>query len=86
MQRNVPGNSSNLSASNLKEALWSTLNSLKSKKITPGHGDAIASQAREILRTVRTQLLVSGQTGRAVPMEVIDFSESRNGSKRKRAQ
>jgi hypothetical protein len=76
VQKTVLRNSSNLSASNLKEALWSTLNSLKSKKITPGHGDAIASQAREILRTVRTQLLVSGQTGRAVPTEVIEFSES----------
>jgi hypothetical protein len=77
VQKNVLRSSSNLSASNLKEALWSTLNSLKSKKITPGHGDAIASQAREILRTVRTQLLVSGQTGRSVPFEVIEFSEGK---------
>jgi hypothetical protein len=83
VQKNVLRSSSNLSASNLKEALWSTLNSLKSKKITPGHGDAIASQAREILRTVRTQLLVSGQTGRPVPFEVIEFSEGQKNRTRK---
>jgi hypothetical protein len=83
VQKNAPNATSNLSASSLKEALWSTLNQLKAKRITPGHGDAIASQAREILRTVRTQLLVSGQTGRSVPIEVVEFSE--NTSKKRRA-
>lgn len=69
--------SSNLSASNLKTALWSTLNQVKAKKITPGHADAVASQAREILRTVKTQLLIAGQTGRSVPIEVVEFSEGK---------
>ena len=43
-----------LNANNLKLELWNTLNDLRAGKIQPGHGDAIASQAREILRTVRT--------------------------------
>jgi hypothetical protein len=41
-----------LNASNLKQELWKTLKDLRSGAIQPGHGDAIASQAREILRTV----------------------------------
>lgn len=70
----------NLTAVNLKDALWSTLNKVRSKKLLPGHADAIAAQAREILRTVKMQLAISGQTNRAVPYEVIEFSE---GKKRK---
>jgi hypothetical protein len=43
----------------------------------PGHADAVASQAREILRTVKVQLQISGQTNRPVPVEVIEFSEGK---------
>lgn len=64
-----------LSAVNLKSALWETLQSLKNQTIQPGEGDAIASQAREILRTVKIQLAVCGQAKRKVPQEVIDFAE-----------
>jgi hypothetical protein len=65
----------NLTASSLKEALWETLNSIKTENMQPGQGDAIASQAREILRTVNTQLRVVGQAKRQVPAEVIKFAE-----------
>lgn len=71
----MPNGNLNLSAFNLKEALWSTLNAVRTKKMMPGHADAVASQAREILRTVKVQLMVSGATNRAVPFEVIEFSE-----------
>lgn len=64
-----------LSASALKEALWQTLNSIKEDKMLAAQGDAIASQAREILRTVNTQLKVVGQSKRSVPLEVINFAE-----------
>lgn len=64
-----------LSAVSLKNALWDTLNAVKSDTMQANQGDAIASQAREILRTVRTQLQISQQTKRPVPTEVIDFSE-----------
>ena len=64
-----------LNASNLKQELWNTLNDLRDGKIQPGHGDAIASQAREILRTVRTQLMVTGQAKRPVPADCLNFAE-----------
>ena len=76
-EKNVQNTNSTLTASNLKEALWATLNSVKSKRMLPGHADAVASQAREILRTVKVQLQISGQTNRAVPIEVIEFSEGK---------
>ena len=65
-----------LTAINLKEALWETLKAIRSDTMLPGQGDAIASQAREILRTVKVQLQVAGQAKRQVPLEVINFSES----------
>jgi hypothetical protein len=69
--------SSTLTASNLKEALWITLNQVKAKRMLPGHADAVASQAREIIRTVKVQLQISGQTNRPVPVEVIEFAEGK---------
>jgi hypothetical protein len=64
-----------LNASNLKSELWNTLCELRTGAIQPGQGDAIASQAREILRTVRTQLMVTGQAKRSVPVDCIEFAE-----------
>lgn len=68
-------NADKLNAVNLKDALWTTLNDLRSGKITPGAGDAVASQAREILRTVRTQLQIFTQSGKSVTNELIDFAK-----------
>lgn len=68
-------NEKELTAQNLKGALWETLQSLKSGEIQPGQGDAIASQAREILRTIKTQLAVTQQSKRSVPADVITFAE-----------
>lgn len=65
----------NLCATSLKQVLWETLNEIKSDKILPAQGDAIAAQAREILRTVKVQLQVCGQGKRNVPTDVIDFAE-----------
>lgn len=67
--------SDKLTAVNLKNALWETLQSIKSDDMLPAQGDAIASQAREILRTVKTQLQVCAQSKRNVPTEIIDFVE-----------
>lgn len=64
-----------LNASNLKAALWSTLNELRAGAVQPGQGDAIAAQAREILRTVKVQLQVTSQSKRSVPADVIAFAE-----------
>lgn len=65
----------NLSAVNLKNALWDTLQDIRSDAMQASQGDAIASQAREILRTVRTQMQIAAQTKRSLPVEVIEFSE-----------
>jgi len=73
--KNGNGPSPDLSAVNLKAALWETLQEIKSDRMQPGQGDAIASQAREILRTVKVQLQIAAHTKRSVPVEVIDFAE-----------
>lgn len=67
--------SAKLSAVNLKNALWDTLQSIKSDTMQPAQGDAIAAQAREILRTVKVQLQVAQQSKRNVPTEILDFVE-----------
>jgi len=64
-----------LNAINLKDSLWQTLQGVRDGSITPGSGDAIAAQAREILRTVRTQLAIFTQAGQAVTSELIDFAK-----------
>jgi hypothetical protein len=71
----VSNQQNELTASNLKSALWGTLNDIKSGVVQPGQGDAITSQAREILRTIKVQLQVTAQSKRAVPADVISFSE-----------
>lgn len=64
-----------LTATSLKTALWETLGDIKSGSIQPNQGDAIASQAREILRTVKVQLQITSQAKRSVPADLITFSE-----------
>lgn len=64
-----------LTASSLKDVLWETLNDIKTEQMLPSRGDAIAGQAREILRTVKTQMQIAGQSKRPIPMEIIEFSE-----------
>jgi len=65
----------NLTAVNLKTALWETLQAIKADTMQPAQGDAIAAQAREILRTVKVQLQVSQQSKRSIPVEIIEFAE-----------
>lgn len=65
-----------LTAINLKQGLWETLQGLKDGVIAPTQGSAIAGQAREILRTVRTQLHIFSQAGESVASELIDFAKS----------
>jgi len=45
-------------------------------KIQYTDADAIAAQAREIIRTTNTQLKIAAATNRGVPKEVISFSET----------
>ena len=64
-----------LTANNLKQALWETLNEIKTNVIMPAEADAIASQAREILRTIKVQLQIAAQGKRNLPNDVYEFSE-----------
>lgn len=64
-----------LNATSLKEALWDTLNAVKDGTMQPGNADAIASQAREILRTVKVQLQVTQAAKRSVPIDIVNFAE-----------
>lgn len=74
----MPRNKKNaLNAINLKETLWDTLQKVKNGKVTPASGDVVASQAREILRTVRTQLQIFSQAGKSVSAELVDFAKPR---------
>ncbi len=65
-----------LTAEQLKEALWDSLKSVKSGQMQPAVGDSVAGLGREILRTVKVQLQVSNQSKRSVPQDVIDFAEN----------
>lgn len=64
-----------LSATNLKTALWETLNSVKDGSMQAGNADAVAAQAREILRTVKVQLQVTQAAKRSVPLDIVNFAE-----------
>ncbi len=65
-----------LSAINLKDVLWTTLNELRDGDMSPGNADAIAAQSREILRTVNTQLRILSQSRKQVTSELVDFATS----------
>lgn len=64
-----------LTAQNLKNELWETLHQVKNGKMDCGQADSVASQAREILRTVKTQLQITHMAKRDVPAELIVFNE-----------
>lgn len=64
-----------LTASALKNALWDTLQDIRSNDMPANRADAVASQAREILRTVKTQLQVANAAKRPIPMDIVEFSE-----------
>ena len=64
-----------LTASSLKDILWETLNDVKTEQMLPNRADAVAAQSREILRTIKTQMQIAGQSKRGLPQEIIDFSE-----------
>lgn len=68
-------NGAELNAVTLKAELWDTLKKVKAGKVTTATGDIVAAQAREILRTVRTQLSIFSQSGDSVSAEVSAFAK-----------
>jgi hypothetical protein len=71
----MPTETPKLDAVELKKSLWSTLQHVRAGTITPQSADAVASQAREILRTVRMQLAIFQQAAETVSKELIDFAK-----------
>ena len=67
-----------LNAVALKTALWETLQSLQNNTTDPAVADSIASQAREILRTSRTQLQILSMANQPVSAELIEFARPNN--------
>jgi hypothetical protein len=63
-----------LNAVTLKKSLWETLNRIKSNELDAAKGDAIASQAREILRTTNTQLKIVSMSKQELSEELIGFA------------
>ena len=61
-----------LNSSNLKQELWDTLQSVKTKEIDPSVANAIASQSREIMRIVKLELTVSAMSQRKPSAKLIN--------------
>lgn len=65
---------SKLNADALKSELWDSLMGLKQGNLDAATGNAVASQAREILRTIRTQLIILDKSHAEVTKELKDFA------------
>lgn len=76
MAKNSSKTEIKLTAQNLKNVLWDTLQQVRSGELDAGAADSVATQAREIIRTSNLQLRIAQQTKRAVPQEIIGFSEN----------
>lgn len=64
-----------LSASILKDILWNALNGVRAGSLPTDEANAIATQSREILRIVNAQLRIADHSQRAIPDDIISFSE-----------
>jgi len=67
-------NKKTLNADNLSEALWDTLHMVKSGNIHPAVADSVACQAREILRTRRTQMQIQKFAQQEATQDLIRFA------------
>lgn len=63
-----------LNAVTLKKQLWETLHAIKDNSMDAAQGDAIAAQAREILRTTKVQLSIMDKARMDVSKELKDFA------------
>ena len=64
----------NLTAKNLKEKLWNTLQCLEKGDIEVGTADAIASQSREIVKVIRSQQSILRQANKNVTTELVQYA------------
>jgi hypothetical protein len=66
-----------LTADNLKNALWDTLQQVKAKNIDPTVANAVSSQAREIMRVVRTQVQIAVLQGKKPTTEMLEYTATK---------
>lgn len=52
-----------LNAENLKQELWETMRGLRTGRVKPDVANATAAQSREIMRIVRTEIVVASMSG-----------------------
>lgn len=62
-----------LSAKNLKDILWNTLQGLEKGTIEVGVADAIASQSREIVRVIKSQQAILQQAHQNVTEDLLEY-------------
>lgn len=63
-----------LNAKNMKDVLWEILQKLKLGSIEVSQADAIALQAREIIRVIKSQQSIIRQAGEKITTELIDYA------------
>lgn len=63
-----------LSAKNMKNMLWNTLQGLKTGKIEVSQADAMALHCREIIRVIKTQQSIIKQAGEKITEELVDYA------------
>lgn len=63
-----------LTGAALRDVLWETLNDVRTNQMLPNRADAIATQAREILRVIKTQLGVAAAAKGKVANALIKFA------------
>lgn len=62
-------------AKELKELLWSTARSVADGEMPPKRGEVVARDVREILRTVRMELMIHENAGTVVSKNLRHFAE-----------
>lgn len=60
-----------LTAETLKQALWDTMCGLRDKTVKPDVANSTAAQAREIMRVVRTEIVIAGMNGGGKPAHTL---------------
>lgn len=60
-----------LTATNLKAALWSTLQDVKVGTITPAIANSVATQSREIVRIINTEIRI--ETNKSISKKTRKF-------------
>lgn len=67
-----------LTADSLSNALWDTLHQVKNGVVHPAQADSVASQAREILRTRRTQMSIQKFAQQSASDDLTKFAGTKS--------